>query len=183
MRLGYTEKARGGFIKHHKSDNPPFVSELNTHKKCSMPVCLCSCADILAYQKQPRGTIPINDNTTSPPKDDILIVYEYLKKCKHYFLATSENGQPRVRPFRAVSVLEGKLYIQTGKKKVVSRQIKKNPKIKLCCMTNGTWLRIEAEAELDERLQSQQALLDKYLYLNKEYCAGDGNDETAENSV
>ena len=50
-------------------------------------------------------------------------------------------------------------------------------------MTNGTWLRIEAEAELDERLQSQQALLDKYLYLNKEYCAGDGNDETAENSV
>ena len=48
-------------------------------------------------------------------------VYEFLKKCETYYLATMEGDQPRVRPFGTIDLFEGKLYIQTGKKKSVSR--------------------------------------------------------------
>ena len=41
-------------------------------------------------------------------------VYEFLKKCGTYYLATVEGDQPRVRPFGTVNLFEGKLYIQTG---------------------------------------------------------------------
>ena len=50
-------------------------------------------------------------------------VYEFLKAAQTYYLATTEGGQPRVRPFGTVNMFEGKLYIQTGKSKSVSKQI------------------------------------------------------------
>ena len=42
-------------------------------------------------------------------------------------MATVEGDQPRVRPFGTAHIFEGKLYIQTGKTKDVSKQIHANP--------------------------------------------------------
>ena len=40
-------------------------------------------------------------------------VFEFLKKCNTYYLATVEaDGQPRVRPFGTIDLFEDKLYIQ-----------------------------------------------------------------------
>jgi uncharacterized pyridoxamine 5'-phosphate oxidase family protein len=58
-------------------------------------------------------------------------VYEFLKKCDTYYLATVDGDQPRVRPFGTVNIFEDILYIQTGKKKSVSKQMGKNPKIEI----------------------------------------------------
>ena len=44
-------------------------------------------------------------------------VFKFLKKCGVFYLATEEGNQPRVRPFGAINIYEGKLYIQTGKSK------------------------------------------------------------------
>ena len=54
--------------------------------------------------------------------------YEFLKSAGVYYLATVEGDQPRVRPFGTVDIFEGHLYIQTGKKKEVARQLAANPK-------------------------------------------------------
>ena len=59
-------------------------------------------------------------------------VYDFLKKCETYYLATVEGDQPRVRPFGTVDIFENKLYIQTGKVKDVSKQIQQNSKVELC---------------------------------------------------
>ena len=56
-------------------------------------------------------------------------VYEYLKKCGTFYLATAEGDQPRVRPFGAVDLFEGRLYLQTGNIKPVFAQMKANPKV------------------------------------------------------
>ena len=56
-------------------------------------------------------------------------VYEFLKACGTYYLATLEGDQPHVRPFGTVAIFEGSLYIQTGKSKEVSKQIQANPKV------------------------------------------------------
>ena len=48
-------------------------------------------------------------------------VYEFLKNCGTYYLATVEGDQPRVRPFGTVDLFDGRLYIQTGTVKEGSR--------------------------------------------------------------
>ena len=62
-------------------------------------------------------------------------VYEFLKKCGTYYLATIDGDQPRVRPFGTVLIFEDKLYIQTGKAKNVSKQMLANPKIEICAFS------------------------------------------------
>ncbi len=104
-------------------------------------------------------------------------VYEFLKACGTYYLATSEEGQPRVRPFGTVDLFEEKLYIQTGKVKKVSEQMKANPRIEICGMNDGKWIRIAAKAVLDERIEAQKHMLDEYPSLQTMYKPGDGNTE------
>lgn len=102
-------------------------------------------------------------------------VYEFLNACGTYYLATAEGDQPRVRPFGTVDLFEGKLYIQTGLVKPVAKQLQANPKVEITGMNKGKWIRISGEAVLDERVEAQQHMLDKYPSLQKMYKAGDGN--------
>lgn len=102
-------------------------------------------------------------------------VCEFLKKCGTYYLATMEGDQPRVRPFGTIDLFEDKLYIQTGKVKNVSKQMKANPKIEISGMLDGKWIRVEAEAVEDDRLEPKQHMLDAYPSLQGMYKADDGN--------
>ena len=104
-------------------------------------------------------------------------VYEFLKNCGTYYLATVEGDQPRVRPFGTVDIFEDKLYIQTGKKKPVAHQMKANPKVELSGMADGKWIRITAEAVLDESIAAQEHMLAAYPSLQGMYRPGDGNTE------
>lgn len=103
--------------------------------------------------------------------------YEFLKKAGTYFLATDEDGQPRVRPFGTVNIFDGKLYIQTGKTKAVSRQLHLNPKLELCAMLGGEWLRIEATATEDDNRDARVSMLEAYPELKSMYSPDDGNTE------
>lgn len=102
-------------------------------------------------------------------------VYDFLKKCGTYYLATTEGDQPRVRPFGTYLIFEGKLYIQTGKVKSVSKQMKANPKIEICAFSGDSWLRIEATAVEDESIAPKKAMLDAYPQLQAMYKADDPN--------
>ncbi len=104
-------------------------------------------------------------------------VYQFLKECETYYLATIDGNKPRVRPFGTIDLFEGKLYIQTGKRKSVSRQMKENPNIEISGMNGGKWTRVEAEAVLDERIEAQKHMLDEYPSLQGMYQPGDGNTE------
>ncbi|HIZ20690.1 MAG TPA: pyridoxamine 5'-phosphate oxidase family protein [Firmicutes bacterium] len=104
-------------------------------------------------------------------------VYEFLKKCGTYYLATVEGSQPRVRPFGTVDLFEGRLYIQTGKSKSVSRQIQANPRVEICAFDGERWLRLASELVEDGRIAAQQHLLDAYPSLQAMYKPGDGNTE------
>ena len=104
-------------------------------------------------------------------------VYEFLKKCGTYYLATVEGDQPRVRPFGTVDIFEGKLYIQTGKVKAVSQQIQLNPKVEICAFSGGKWLRVAGTLVRDDRLEPKQHMLDAYPSLKGMYSAEDDNTE------
>jgi len=102
-------------------------------------------------------------------------VIDFLKKTGTYYLATVEGDQPRVRPFGTAHVFDGKLYIQTGKSKPCSKQMAANPKIEICAFDGGSWIRIEATAVNDDRVEAKQSLLDAYPMLKDRYSAEDEN--------
>ena len=102
-------------------------------------------------------------------------VVKFLKECGTYYLATAEGDQPRVRPFGTAHVFEGKLYIQTGKAKPVSHQMLYNPKIEICAFQKGQWLRIQALAVEDDRVEARRSMLDAYPNLRDRYDENDGN--------
>ncbi len=102
-------------------------------------------------------------------------VCEFLKAASVYYLATVEGDQPRVRPFGTAHIFEGKLYIQTGKIKAVSRQIAANPKCEICAFQGGTWLRVSGELVEDDRVEARKSMLDAYANLRSMYDENDGN--------
>lgn len=102
-------------------------------------------------------------------------VLDFLKKCGVFYLATVEGDQPRVRPFGALAVFEGKLYTQTGRVKNVSKQLAENPKAEICAFKDGKWIRIETTLVDDPRLEAQEAMLEQNPGLKNMYKAGDGN--------
>ena len=104
-------------------------------------------------------------------------VEKFLKEAETYYLATVEGDQPRVRPFGTAHVFEGKLYIQTGKVKDVSKQLHQNPKSEICAFKNGEWLRVSGKLIEDDRNEARQSMLDAYPSLQKMYKADDGNTE------
>ena len=104
-------------------------------------------------------------------------IYEFLKKAGTYYLATNENGQPRVRPFGTVNIYNGKLYIQTGKSKAVSHQLHANPKLEICARVGGEWLRLEASAVEDDDREARVSMLEAYPSLQSLYSPDDGNTE------
>ncbi len=104
-------------------------------------------------------------------------VLNFLKEAGAYYLATVDGDQPRVRPFGTINLFEGKLYIQTGKVKDVSKQIHANPKVEICAFKNGEWLRVTCELVEDDRVAAREAMLDAYPDLKAMYAADDGNTE------
>ena len=102
-------------------------------------------------------------------------VYEFLKKCGTYYLAPVDGDQPRVRPFGTENLFEGKLYIQTGKVKAVSKEMAANPKVELCACDGETWLRVSATAVEDDRVAARQDMPDHFPELQSRYAADDGN--------
>ena len=102
-------------------------------------------------------------------------VCQFLDEARTYYLATTEGDQPRVRPFGTALIFEGKLYIQTGKIKNVSKQLAANPKAEICAFQNGQWIRIAGELVNDDRREPKAAMLEKMPSLKAMYSADDDN--------
>ena len=106
---------------------------------------------------------------------DIKKIVDFLDEAKTYYLATTDGDQPRVRPFGTALLYDGKLYIQTGKVKEVSKQLAINPKAEICAFNKGTWVRISGELVNDDNRDVMVAMLEKMPELKSMYSPDDGN--------
>jgi uncharacterized pyridoxamine 5'-phosphate oxidase family protein len=102
-------------------------------------------------------------------------VQEFLKEAGVYYLATVENNKPKVRPFGTIEIFEEKLYIQTGKKKEVYKQIENNPNVEICAFKDGKWIRLSGELVPDDRVEAKKDMLDKNPSLRGMYNENDDN--------
>ena len=102
-------------------------------------------------------------------------VLSFLKSCGVYYLATVDQDKPKVRPFGTAEIFEGHLYIQTGKKKDVYKQIEKNSNVELCAFNDGKWIRISGKLIPDDRVEAKKDMLDKNPSLRGMYDENDDN--------
>lgn len=102
-------------------------------------------------------------------------VYEFIKKCGCYYIATTEGDQPRVRPFGTINIFDGKLYIETSHTKRIAKQIAANPKAELCAYDGEKWIRLSGTLVDDTRVEAKKSMLDAYPDLRSMYDENDPN--------
>lgn len=105
-------------------------------------------------------------------------VQAFLQECHVFFIATVDEGQPRVRPFGVAEIVDGKLYLTTGRKKDVYKQIEANDgRFEICALKpdNSAWIRISGRLVDDDNAQVRQQILDRHKNLTRMYSADDGN--------
>ena len=102
-------------------------------------------------------------------------VQDFLKECGVYYLATVEGDQPRVRPFGTAEIFENHLYIQTGKKKDVFKQISENNNVEICAFKDGKWIRVTGKLVLDDRVEAKKYMLNMNPDLRGMYNELDDN--------
>ncbi len=102
-------------------------------------------------------------------------VLDFLNECGVYYLATVEGDQPRVRPFGAACIFDDKLYLVTNNTKLVYKQLMANPKVEVCGMAGGKWIRLSGELVRDDRREARVAMLAaNEASLGKLYTVDDG---------
>ena len=101
-------------------------------------------------------------------------VFEFLKQSGVFYIATNDNGQPRVRPFGAVAKIDGKLCFPTNNQKKVYAQLISDPRFEICAFFEGRWIRIEGRAKLDDRRESRAEMIAQCPTLANMYDPDDG---------
>ena len=104
-------------------------------------------------------------------------VQAYLKECGAFYIATVDGDQPRVRPFGVSEIINGRLYIMTGKVKDVYKQMAANGKFEICALkpSGSEWMRLSGTLVPDETLAIKEEFLNRNPSLKRMYSADDGN--------
>ena len=84
-------------------------------------------------------------------------IYKLMNENPVFYLATTEEDQPRVRGMLLFRADEEGIIFHTGSMKDVFKQIEKNPKVELCFNGNGTQVRVFGTLELveDDKLKEE----------------------------
>jgi uncharacterized pyridoxamine 5'-phosphate oxidase family protein len=102
-------------------------------------------------------------------------VDEFLRNCGVFYLATIDENKPRVRPFGITNIFDNKLYVLTGKKKDVFKQIQKNQNVEISANIGERWIRIEGKLINDDNQEAKKSILDNNPQLRAMYSEDDDN--------
>lgn len=95
----------------------------------------------------------------------------FLRDCGYFFLATSVEGQPKLRPFGMIYSRENALFFATDKRKRVYSELRKNPLAAISSYNPHTrrWLRILGKAEAEDSVLVKEEMKNAYPLLKQKY--------------
>lgn len=132
-----------------------------------------------AENENEKSTIVEVADTLSPEirQANMEEVRAYLKECGTFFIATADGDQPRVRPFGVSEIINGRLYIMTGKSKHVFEQISQNNKFEICALkpAGNEWMRVSGTLVNDDEITVKEEFLNRNEGLKMMYDANDDN--------
>jgi len=88
-------------------------------------------------------------------------VTKFLQKNINGFLATIDNGKPKVRPFQFMLSEGGRLFFCTSNAKDVYQQLKVNPAIEFSSASpEFAWIRLSGQAKFSNDLAIKAKILE-----------------------
>ena len=144
---------------------------------------LAACGNKQAAAPETEGSevtneVVTNDTISKEMKEaNMKEVQAYLKECGAFFIATADGDQPHVRAFGVSEIIDGRLYIMTGKVKDVYKQMAKNGKFEICALkkSGSEWMRVTGTLVNDETLSVKEEFLNRNEGLKSMYKADDDN--------
>ncbi|MDE6750879.1 MAG: helix-turn-helix domain-containing protein [Lachnospiraceae bacterium] len=96
---------------------------------------------------------------------------KFIRECGYFFLATSLDNQPKLRPFGMIYSNKKALYIVTDKRKNVYSDLIVNPQIEMASYNLSTrrWIRIRGRAEADSSILIKEEMINAYPLLKQKF--------------
>lgn len=95
--------------------------------------------------------------------------YQFIRGCGHFFLATSVDNQPKLRPFGMIYSDGGALFISTDKRKGVYSDLQKNPRIAIASYhaKSNQWIRIVGQVQEESSAGIYEQMFEVYPNLRQ----------------
>lgn len=96
---------------------------------------------------------------------------KFIRECGYFFLATSFDNQPRLRPFGMIYSNKKALYIATDKRKSVYSDLITNPQVEIASYNLNTrrWIRIRGRAETESSILIKDEMVNDYPLLRQKF--------------
>ena len=107
--------------------------------------------------------------------DNLTRVDNFLTQAKTFYLATTEDRQPKCRPMGLHLLLDGVLYFGVGGFKNVYKQMRINPLVEICATVENNFVRYFGTAVFEMDGQVAERTLEGAPYLRKIYNEQNGN--------
>lgn len=117
----------------------------------------------------------LNDNRQEPWSISAKITandcFQFIRECGYFFLATSADGKPKLRPMGMLYSDGNTLFFATDKRKKLYSELTGNPSVELASYNLNTrkWIRINGKAgtEGSQKIREEMAAL--YPMIKQEY--------------
>lgn len=98
-------------------------------------------------------------------------ICRFIRECGYFFLATSEEGAPHLRPMGMIYADDEALYLATDKRKNVYRELVGNQRVELASysLSSRKWARICGKATIESSLKVKEDMTEMYPMLHQEY--------------
>jgi PPOX class probable F420-dependent enzyme len=108
---------------------------------------------------------------------DLDAAREFLHAHHRAVLATfRRDGRPQLSPVLCVCDEKGRVLVSTRETAVKTRNLRRDPRVSLCVMTDGffgTWVQVDGEAEIISLPDAMELLIDYYRRISGEHADWD----------
>ncbi len=94
----------------------------------------------------------------------------FFQRTKMFYIATIEDGRPRVRPFGNLMNIDGTFYINTGRNKRFFAQVQENPYVEICMFDKGLWYRLEGKTIECHEESIRQRIMTEDPFVRRQYA-------------
>lgn len=98
---------------------------------------------------------------------------KFIRECGYFFLATSVDDRPRLRPFGMIYSDSQALFIATDKRKKVYADLMSNSKMEIAAYQLNTrrWIRIGGRAVIENSGVVREEIMNRYPGFRQSYSA------------